>query len=38
MERNLSKPRGPHHKGTCGTIATPAHLLTWLTLYLYPGD
>ena len=28
MERNLSKPWGPHHKRTWGPIITPAHLRT----------
>ena len=36
MERNLSKPWGPHHKRTWGAIITLAHLRTWPTLYLYP--
>ena len=36
MERNLSKPWGPHHKQTWGPFITPAHLRTWPTLYLYP--
>ena len=36
MEKNLSKPWGPHHKGTWGPSITPAHLRTWLTLFLYP--
>ena len=28
----------PHHTQTLGPALTPAHLRTWLTLCLYPGD
>ena len=38
MDRNLSKPWGPHHIQTWVPIITPAHLRTSPTLYLYPGD
>ena len=38
MERNLSKPRGPHHIWTSVSIITPANLQTWPTPYLYPGE
>ena len=38
MERNHSKPWDPHHIRTWVPTLTPAHLLTWPTLCLYPGD
>ena len=38
MERNLSKPWGPHHIRTGVPIITPDHLRTLPTLYLYPGS
>ena len=38
MERSHWKPWDPHHTQTWGPAITPAHLRTWPTLYLYPGD
>ena len=38
MEKNHSKPWDFHHTRTTVLALTPAHLRTWPTLYLYPGD
>ena len=38
MERNHSKPWDPHRKRTWVPTLSPAHLRTWPTLCLYPGD
>ena len=38
MERNHSKLWDPHHIRTWVPTFTPAHLRTWPTLSLYPGD
>ena len=38
MEGNHSKPWDPHHIRTWVPTFTPAHLQTWLTLCLSPGN
>ena len=38
MERNHSKPWDPHHTRTWVPTLTPAHLRTWPTPCLYPGN
>ena len=38
MERNHSKRLDPNHTRTCVPTLTPAHLRTWPTLCLYPGN
>ena len=38
MERNHSKPWDLDHIRTWVPTLTPAQLLTWLTLCLYPGN
>ena len=38
MERNYSKPWDPHHTRTWVPALTLAHLRTWPTLCLYPGN
>ena len=38
MERNHSKPWDLHNTQTWVPALTPAHLRTWPTLCLYPGD
>ena len=38
MEKNHSKPWDLHHTRTWVPALTPAHLRTWPTLCLYPGD
>ena len=38
MQRNHSKPWHPNHTWTRVPTLTPAHVQTWSTLCLYPGD